>query len=193
MLLVVVLGLTTALLAYLAGSVQTDIKSALSFASLSQVGIIVAEIGCAGVAGWIAAHARGRSRCCGAGLVVPPLRRPDPPPGPRLPADAPVPAGADSLARLPPARERDRRAPAASRRYRFRRLAERSRPAWLYRFAVERGYLDAALIAFFVAPFVRAFRWCDALERRWTDLLSGEASRESDQVKPRFGTFEELS
>ena len=31
--------------AYLAGSVQTDIKSALSFASLSQVGIIVAEIG----------------------------------------------------------------------------------------------------------------------------------------------------
>ena len=32
--------------AYLAGSVQTDIKSALSFASLTQVGIIVAEIGC---------------------------------------------------------------------------------------------------------------------------------------------------
>ncbi len=31
--------------AYLAGSVQTDIKRALSFASLTQVGIIVAEIG----------------------------------------------------------------------------------------------------------------------------------------------------
>ena len=31
--------------AHLAGSVQTDIKSALSFASLSQVGLIVAEIG----------------------------------------------------------------------------------------------------------------------------------------------------
>ena len=43
--LVVVLGLTTAVFAYLAGSVQTDIKSALSFASLTQVGIIVAEIG----------------------------------------------------------------------------------------------------------------------------------------------------
>ena len=37
--------MTTAVFAYLAGSVQTDIKSALSFASLSQVGIIVAEIG----------------------------------------------------------------------------------------------------------------------------------------------------
>src|SRR5205085_12021875 len=42
---VVVLGLVTAVYAYLAGSVQTDIKSALSFASLAQVGIIVAEIG----------------------------------------------------------------------------------------------------------------------------------------------------
>src|SRR5262245_30788432 len=42
---VVALGLITAVYAYLAGSVQTDIKSALSFASLSQVGIIVAEIG----------------------------------------------------------------------------------------------------------------------------------------------------
>ncbi len=42
---VVALGLATAVFAYLAGSVQTDIKSALSFASLAQVGIIVAEIG----------------------------------------------------------------------------------------------------------------------------------------------------
>ena len=44
-----------------------------------------------------------------------------------------------------------------------------------------------------VVPFVRAFRWCDALERRWTDFLAGEASRESDRVKPHFGTIEELS
>ena len=42
---VALVGLTTAVFAYLAGSVQTDIKSALSFASLSQVGIIVTEIG----------------------------------------------------------------------------------------------------------------------------------------------------
>src|SRR5262249_11827193 len=41
----VVLGLTTALYAYIAGGVQTDIKSALSFASLVQVGLITAEIG----------------------------------------------------------------------------------------------------------------------------------------------------
>src|SRR5262249_19408491 len=43
--LVVVLGLVTAAYATLAGQVQTDIKTALSFASLTQVGLIVAEIG----------------------------------------------------------------------------------------------------------------------------------------------------
>jgi NAD(P)H-quinone oxidoreductase subunit 5 len=43
--LVVTLGLVTAAFAYLAGRVQTDIKSALAFASLIQVGIIIAEIG----------------------------------------------------------------------------------------------------------------------------------------------------
>ena len=42
---IVALGLSTAIFANLAGRVQTDIKAALSFASLSQVGIIVAEIG----------------------------------------------------------------------------------------------------------------------------------------------------
>lgn len=42
---VIVLGLSTAGLAALMGRVQTDIKSALSFASLTQVGLIFAEIG----------------------------------------------------------------------------------------------------------------------------------------------------
>src|SRR5579883_1349262 len=42
---IVALGLVTAVYAYLVGTVQTDIKSALSFASLAQVGLIVAEIG----------------------------------------------------------------------------------------------------------------------------------------------------
>ncbi len=42
---VVVLGLLTAIYATLAGRVQSDIKTALAFASLTQVGIIVVEIG----------------------------------------------------------------------------------------------------------------------------------------------------
>ena len=61
------------------------------------------------------------------------------------------------------------------------------------RLALERGHLDAALLKYVVHPFVRAFRWCDALERRWTDLLSGEASRESDRVRPHHETIEELT
>jgi NAD(P)H-quinone oxidoreductase subunit 5 len=58
---------------------------------------------------------------------------------------------------------------------------------------MERGYLDSLLVDYIVVPFVRTFRWFDALERRWTDFLTGEASRESDQVKPHFGTIEEFS
>src|SRR5205085_9244529 len=42
---VVVLGLATAVFASIAGSAQTDIKSGLCYASLTQVGLIVAEIG----------------------------------------------------------------------------------------------------------------------------------------------------
>ncbi|MFO0938971.1 MAG: proton-conducting transporter membrane subunit [Gemmataceae bacterium] len=41
----VVLGLATSFLAMLSGRVQTDVKSALSYASMTQVGLIVAEIG----------------------------------------------------------------------------------------------------------------------------------------------------
>ena len=188
----IALGLTTALFAYLAGSVQTDIKSALSFASLTQVGIIVAEIGFAGVAGWIAGHSSaGFEAGAATGLVLVPLRRPGPPPGPRLPADAPVSAGADAAARLSSARKRHRRASRSVCRRRCaaaRRAAESQ--ARLYRFALERGYLDAALSASsssrrLCGRFAGAMR----LERRWTDWLSGGASRESDQVKPQFGTI----
>ena len=63
---------------------------------------------------------------------------------------------------------------------------------WLYRFALERGYLDAWLIDYLARPFLRLFQWCDAAERKWTNLLSGGASRESDQLKPSSGSLEEL-
>lgn len=43
--LVVLIGLLTSAFAYVTGRVQTDIKSALAFASLTQVGLIIAEIG----------------------------------------------------------------------------------------------------------------------------------------------------
>jgi NAD(P)H-quinone oxidoreductase subunit 5 len=165
---VVALGLTTAVYAYLAGSVQTDIKSALSFASLSQVGVIVAEIGL-GFRYVALIHLLGHAclrtlQFVRAPTLLHDYRTLENAIGERLPRTG-VP-----LDRL--------RTP---------------RHAWLYRLALERGYLDGLLRDFVVAPFVRVFRWCDAAERRWTDWLTGDASRESDQVKPHFGVIEEYT
>jgi NAD(P)H-quinone oxidoreductase subunit 5 len=166
---IVVLGLTTALFAYLAGSVQTDIKSALSFASLSQVGIIVAEIGL-GFRYVALFHILGHACLRTLQFVRAPTLLQD--------YHALENAIGSNLPRAG--------AP-------WRLLGNNGYNSWLYRFALERGYLDTLLVDYVVVPFVRAFRWCDALERRWTDFLSGEASRESDQVKPHFGTIEEFS
>ena len=72
------------------------------------------------------------------------------------------------------------------------RLALGRLRAWVYRFALERGYLDALLAGYVVAPVVRLFRFCDGLERRWTDFLAGRASRESGQLPPSAVPVEEL-
>jgi NADH-quinone oxidoreductase subunit L len=155
---VVVLGLVTAAYAHLAGSVQTDIKSALAFASLTQVGLIVAEIGL----GWryvplihLLGHACLRTlQFLRAPTLLQDYRTLENAIGGRLPR----PAGW------------------------WGRPAAGGFGPWLYRFALERGYLDAVLTDFIAAPFVRVFRWFDGLERRWTDWLSGRAPRESDTV-----------
>jgi len=55
---------------------------------------------------------------------------------------------------------------------RYRRLS--------YFVASERGYLDAVLDESVVHPFRLVFRWCDQMEHRWTDFLSGGESRESN-------------
>jgi NAD(P)H-quinone oxidoreductase subunit 5 len=191
--MVIALGMMTAVFARVAGSVQTDIKSALSFASLSQVGIIVTEVGAAGVAGWIGAHAEAGVALWAARLALllryialvhflghACLRSLQFLRAPTLLHDYHLIENAigDRFPRfsVPPSR-----------------LAGGRAEARLYRFATERGYFDATLITFIVGPFVRVLRWCDSLERRWTDWLSGGTSRESDQVRPRFGTFEEVS
>src|SRR5262249_6209215 len=137
---VVALGLTTALFAYLAGSVQTDVKSALSFAALSQVGLIVAEIGL----GWhylALVHLLGHA--CLRTLQFIRAR-------PRLPDSRLV--------------EKARGGPRPRAGGRWSRLGRRRFRAWLYRFALERGHLDTLLADFVVAPFLRLLRRCDRLE-----------------------------
>ena len=167
--LVVAVGLSTAVFAYLTGSVQTDIKSALSFASLSQVGIIVAEIGF-GLRYVPLFHLL--SHACLRTLQF--IRAPSLLHDYRTLEDA---IGTHLPRTGSP----------------WRRVGKAHFGDYLYRFCLDRGYLDAFLRDYILYPFVRAFRWCDALERRWTDFLAGGVSRESDQVKPHIGTIEELS
>lgn len=160
---VVVLGLLTAVFAHLAGTVQTDIKSALSFASLAQVGIIVTEIGL-GFRYLPIFHLLGHAclrtlQFVRAPTLLQDYRTLENAIGEHLPLNRP-----------------------GLHRYRI----------WLYRWSLERGYLDALLSGYIVRPFVRIFRWCDGMERRWTDFLTHGPSRESDKVPPHFGSIEEL-
>lgn len=165
---VVVLGLTTALFAYVAGSVQTDIKSALSFASLSQVGLIVAEIGL-GFRYVALVHLLGHAclrtlQFVRAPSLLQDYRGLEDAIGGRLPSNG------TSWGR---------------------RVSGPIRTS-IYRLALERGYLDALLNDLVAVPFVRAFRWCDGMERRWTDFLSSGSSRESDQFRLHTTKIEEL-
>lgn len=165
---VTLIGLTTAVFAYVAGSVQTDIKAALSFASLSQVGIIVTEIGI-GFRYVALVHILGHAclrtlQFVRAPTVLHDYRTIENAIGGHLPRASSV----------------------------WTRSADRVRD-WVYRLALERGYLDALLRDYLALPFIRVFRRLDDLERRWTDYLAGGPSRESDDHKPHFGTLEDLT
>ena len=172
--LVFLLGLATAVYGAVTGRAQTDIKSALSFASLTQVGIIVAEIGLSPLGpSWlkylilihILGHASLRTlQFLRASSVLQDYHTLENAIGARLPAGKGPPAAA-----LPGGAQ-----------------------AWFYRFAMQRGYLDAWLSDYVARPVLRLFQGCDALERRWTDFLSGGKSRESDAVSPAVGSLEDL-
>lgn len=150
--IVVIVGLLSAALGALAGRVQTDVKSALAFASLTQVGIITAEIGL-GFRYLALIHIIGHA--CLRTLQL--LRAP-------------------SLIRDYHALEN-----ALGARLNHLKSAD---DHWLparvriaaYRFAIERGYLDALLDRWCVRPFLAVFRACHRLEHAWTQWLSGEDS-----------------
>jgi len=165
---VIALGLVSALFGALAARVQSDVKSALAFASLSQVGIIVVEIGC-GLRYVALIHIIGHA--CLRTLQL--LRAPtllhdyhdlENAIGGRLPE------GPTIWQRVVPERMRRR----------------------VYRFALERGFFDVILADYLVRPFTRLFEWCDAMERRWTDYLAGRQSRESDVLELSGGVVDEL-
>ncbi len=149
--MVVGLGLISAVYAALAGRVQTDIKSALAFASLTQVSIIVVEIG-VGFRYLALIHLIGHA--CMRSLQV--LR------APTLLRDYKTMENAigQSL---------DHGSP------RIIAWLGASAQRRLYRSAMERGYMDAILDDCIVKPFVRLFSSINRLERAWTAWLAGSS------------------
>ena len=142
--LVLVLGLTTAVFAALVARVQTDIKSALSFASLTQVGLIVAEIGL----GWRylpLVHLLGHACLRTLQFVRAPTFLQD----------------------------RKNLENAIGSNLNDTQNSDSPFFRWLHRFAVERGYLDAILQDYCAKPFLAVFQWCDRMEHRLTDAISG--------------------
>jgi NAD(P)H-quinone oxidoreductase subunit 5 len=165
---VAVLGLGTAVFAALAGRVQTDIKCALSFAALTQVGIIVAEIGL-GLRYVALLHMLGHACLRTLQFVRAPTLLHD--------YHALENAIGAHLPQSPQGWER--------------RLPARTQ-AWFYRLALERGYWDAWLTDYVAAPLLRLFRTFDGWERKWTDWLSGAPSRQSDSRSASLGTKDEV-
>jgi hypothetical protein len=146
---VVVIGLATAFHATVVGRVQTDVKSALAYAALTQVGIIFVEVGL-GLRLLALAHIAGHA--CMRSLQF--LRTPS------LLHDFHQVQNAvgGHLART--GVHLERRVPAAAQRR-------------LYVWALERGDLDAMLDARLLQPFVRTFTFFDGFERRWVGWVAG--------------------
>ncbi|MEZ6134450.1 MAG: proton-conducting transporter membrane subunit [Pirellulaceae bacterium] len=158
-LLVIAVGLISAVFGTLMSRVQTDVKNSLAYASLTQVGIIVVEIGL-GLRYLALIHIIGHA--C---LRTMQLLR-----APTLLKDY------HNLENAIGSRLSHAATP-------FGRLLPSSIHHWCYRFGYERGFLDTLLDAWFVHPFVQFFQWADAMERRWTDWISREPSRESDHIE----------
>lgn len=147
---VILLGLVTVVFAAPAARVQTDVKSGLAFASLTQVGIITVEIGC-GFRYLALVHIMGHACLRTLQLLRAPsllcdYRRLENAIGSHL---------TDHVELAMPATH-----PQLSR--------------WIYRMAYRRGNLDAALDRWVVGPFVRIFAWCNRMEQKWIQFVDGE-------------------
>lgn len=165
---VTVVGLTTAVFAALTARVQTDIKCALSFASLTQVGLIVAEIGL-GLRYLALIHILGHGCLRTLQFVRAPTLLLD------------YRQLEDALGkRLGP----QHAAPASQAAISFRSRC--------YRWAMERAYLDAFLLERCVRPVLAIFVMCDGWERRWTAWLAGTGSRRTEHSPRVAGTPDDL-
>jgi NADH:ubiquinone oxidoreductase subunit 5 (subunit L)/multisubunit Na+/H+ antiporter MnhA subunit len=153
---VIGLGLVSAIFGAIIGSVQTDVKSSLAYASLTQVGLIVVEIGL----GWYylaLIHMIGH-----ASLRTLQLLR-----APTLLTDYFALENAMGM-RLP-----------STRKHAESQASIGLWKMWWFRFGFERGFMDVVLKRWIVSPVLGFFRWSDRQERRWVGWLSGEAEEQA--------------
>jgi NADH:ubiquinone oxidoreductase subunit 5 (subunit L)/multisubunit Na+/H+ antiporter MnhA subunit len=159
---VVTLGCLTCIFAAMSARVQTDVKSGLAFASLTQVSIIVIEIGL-GLRYLALCHIIGH--VCLRTLQL--LRAP-------------------SVLKDYHAMENaigEHLALSTGITHYWVNAKWRD---WFYRWAMERGSFDIFLDDYIVTPFVLVFQWSDRNERRWTKFLSGSPEKPSDQAHERY-------
>ncbi len=174
---VLVLGLLTSLYASLTARTQTDIKSALAFASLTQIGLIIAEIGLsAGIGGSIGqtiayfalVHLLGHA--CLRTLQF--LRAP-------------------SLLNDYGSLENAIGSRLTAPRSLWEKAVPDSLQLRLYRLALERGFFDQLLFRLIVNPFLSTFRWCDSLERKWASWLQQGAPSSPHHSNVSLQTYDQ--
>ena len=150
-------GLLTVIHATIVGRVQTDIKSALAYASATQVGLIFMEIAL-GLRFLAIVHIVGHAAI----RTLQILRSP-------------------SLLHDHHHLERAmaQQLPRTGRH--LERLFPRRLQPWLYRYALERGYLDSPLREYVASPIARFLRGIDRLEQQWTTWLGGRRPTKTRQ------------
>lgn len=152
--IVITLGVATALYATIVGRVQTDVKSTLAFASLTQVSIILVEIGL-GLYWFALLHMTGHALV----RLLQFLRAPS------------------VLHDVHETRNAVGRHPDRSGTRLELLVPAKWRPA-LYRFALERGYLDAGTDRFFIRPLVTMGAKLDRFERRLCSVVARQPTAE---------------
>jgi NADH-quinone oxidoreductase subunit L len=155
--MIVVLGLVTAVHATLVGRVQTDIKSSLCYATLTQVGLIVAEIGLG--FRWLALfHITGHACIRSLQFLRTPSLLHD---HRRITNDA-----------GPESKQTGRH---------LENLFPKAIQKWLYRYALQRGELDGWLAAFLVNPINAIMGRIEMIDRRWCEWIGGSRHQATEQ------------
>jgi len=166
---VITLGLISAVFGAVVARAQTDVKTALAFASLTQVGIIVVEIGF-GLRYIPLIHMIGHALLRALQLLRAPSLLKDYHTlenaiGENLPHNTTT----------------------------WDRSVSSNDQRWLMRFCLERGYLDSILDKCIIRPFVLVFRWCNRAEKRWTSLLSGGVPPQVDRLHDQTTSSEDVA